>query len=230
MGGGFGAARLRAVARGRGIRGETKAVDIPITGLNFNNGNNAAQCLTLVQEGAGFWNRIGRKIAQKSLRVRGQIAAQGGIAALVEETIRYIIFYDKQTNGVIPTWNTLIQAYDNTGVGITNGTLDGLNLDKRDRFVVLRDRTITMPRTSAVGAPSSPPWGTTDAGSGMCGNGSAMIEEYIKLNNMEANFNATLNPATVAQVDMGGLFIIAQGTTGAQWFLNATYRLRFEDN
>jgi len=226
-----GFAQVAAVVRGMGIRGETKSIDIPVATLQttFATGNSNSQSLTLIQEGAGFWNRIGRKACLKSLQVSAILFPENAAGALVEELLRYIIFYDKQPNGVAATWNQVVQAYDNAG-GVTNSVYDGMNLDNRDRFVILRDRKIVVPRTSATGIPTSVPFGTAAGSVGSGGSdGGAVIKEYIKLGGIEAQFSGTANPATVAQISTGNLAIVVQGGTGGQWQFVGSARLRFTD-
>lgn len=222
--------QIAAVVRGMGLRGETKAVDVPQGNMNFAAGNNAATMLNGTQEGAGFWNRIGRKIAMKSLQVTGNILPAAAGAPFSEELCRYIIFYDKQTNGVIPTWNQIVQNYDNAG-GITNTGYDGVNLDNRDRFVILRDRKVSYPKTLATGVPAGPPYGTSQStiGQDTGSDGGTIVKEFIKLNNMETQYNATANPATIAQINTGLLGIVFQGTVGGQYLMQLTTRVRFTD-
>lgn len=227
---------LAAVVRGRGARGETKAVDLPASGATLTTAiasagsNPTSKSFTLIQEGAGFWNRIGRKVAMQSLQITGQIAPTTGVSALSEETLRIIIFYDKQPNGVAATWNQVVQAYDNAGTA-TNLIYDGVNLDNRDRFVILRDRKIVMPQTSAAGIATGPPYGASigTVGAKDGSDGGSVWKEFIKLGNMEAQFNGTANPATVAQVATGNLGIVFAGGVGGQYTIVASARLRFQD-
>nr|WAE42212.1 MAG: capsid protein [Cressdnaviricota sp.] len=224
--------QIAAVVRGMGLRGETKSVDIPggVFNAAFATGNTASQSVTLIQEGAGFWNRIARKSCLKSLQITADIRAAAPLVSSTAELLRLIIFYDKQPNGVAATWNQLVQAYDNAG-GITNTVNDGINLDNRDRFVILRDRKITMPGTTATGQPNTPPWGTAvgSAGAKDGSDGGVILKEYIKLNNLETQFNGTANPATVAQINTGNLAYVLQGGTGGQYQMNGSARLRFTD-
>lgn len=221
-----------AIKRGLGARGETKSVDIPsaVFNLPFNAGNLNSQSVTLVQEGASFFNRIGRKIAMKSLQITAKIESQLGYINTVPELLRYIIFYDKQPNGVAATWNQVVQSYDNAG-GVTNSVFDGMNLDNRDRFVILRDRKIALPGLSAAGLGFGVPLGTSEGSVGSDGSdGGIVVKEYLKLGNMEVQFNGgNPNPATVAGVNTGNLAIVLQGQTGAQWTLFGSARLRFTD-
>lgn len=227
------ARRRFAVVRGRGARGETKAVDVPNNVLTFAfplNTAIASQSLTLVQVGAAFYNRIGSKIAMNSLYITADIQPANAVGVLSEETLRYIIFYDKQPNKAAAVWTDLVQAVDNAA-GVTNTVYDGFNMDNRDRFVVLRDRKIVMPRTSATGVVIGPPYGTScgSVGAESGSDGGTFVKEFIKLGKIEAQFSGTANPATVAQIVTGNLAIIFQGNVGGQYVFTGSSRLRFTD-
>lgn len=223
--------QIAAVVRGMGVRGETKSLDIPLGALPFALGNTTSSTLCSTQEGAGFWNRIGRKQANKTLQIQGNITSTLAAGARLTEICRYIIFYDKQPNGVAATWFQVVQAYDNAGA-VTNSVYDGTNMDNRDRFVILRDRRTAMPATGLGGIPTGPPYGTSQASVGVNTSGSdggAIIKEYIKLNNLETQYNGTANPATVAQISTGNIGIVLQGNVGTQWTMELATRLRFTD-
>lgn len=237
-----GFAQIASVVRGMGIRGETKSVDVQVNSAAFaaTSTNPNSTSLTLIQEGAGFWNRIGRKACLKSLQVTGWIQPNftvGVAATLVNDMCRYIIFFDKQPNGVAATWNQIVQNYDNAG-NVTNTVNDGINLDNRDRFVILRDRKVRYGdlSISAGGTDSSSfPSGTSIGSVGMKdgSDGGSIVKEYIKLGGIEAQFNGTANPATVAQISTGNLGIIFAslgGTAAAtQYNFIGSFRLRFTD-
>nr|WAE42228.1 MAG: capsid protein [Cressdnaviricota sp.] len=226
-----GYAQIATVVRGMGLKGETKALDVPYGTVGFLAGNSASITLNATQEGAGFWNRIGRKICMKTLNLTGYIFPTGAVGALTEEFLRVIIAYDKQPNGVAATYDQVVQAYDNAG-GITNSAFDGFNLDNRDRFIILRDRKVTMPRTAATGIPVGPPYGTSAGSVGTTDSGSdagGIWKDFIKLDNYEVQYNGTANPATIGQINTGNLFILLQGSVGGQYSLGLTSRLRFTD-
>jgi len=225
-----GYSQIASVVRGMGIRGETKSVDVQEKLSVFQTNTGAVgNLLNGTQEGAGFWNRIGRKIAMKSLTIRGQIISNAGVPVSYQpETLRYIIYYDKQPNGLAATWDQIVKSYTDAGA-VASNTLDGLNLDNRDRFVVLRDRHIAMPGTGPIGQPATAPYGTSIGTLGGGSDGAAIVKEYIKLKNLETQYNGTSNPATVATIATGSLSIIFQGDVGGQWTLEYASRLRFTD-
>lgn len=216
---------LAAMHRGRGILGETKSTDFPTTSsiflLNAASGNLA--CLNLIQAGSSFFNRIGRKVALKNIYLNGFIASVSSPAAsLAQEYLRIIVVYDAQTNGATPVWSDVVQATTQNNA-TSSLTLDGFNLNNRDRFKILIDKRFTMPATTAAGAPSD---GGVPAPT-MC---EAQVQEFRKLNNIETQYKADSSPAVIGDVATGGIFILSQGTTGGQWDFNWTARVRYTDN
>lgn len=228
----------RAVIRGRGLSGETKAIDFTNAGgaggnfsVPFNvlpSTNNLSLCV--IQEGTGFNNRIGRKVALLSLTIRASIAQVTVPAVTVPECLRIIIGIDRQCNGIAAVWSDIIADVTQSGVK-TSQLWSGPNLDNRDRFMILRDRYVCMPGTTAAGAPNCAPWGTSSAsvGSAKGSDGGCNYQEYLKLGNAEVQFNGTANPCTVANITTGNLFIIGLGSIGAQYSMSGSARLRFTD-
>jgi len=118
----------------RNVQGELYAKD---TTINLN----AVPVATLVilndiAEGNDIQERKGRKIVMKSLNVKGSARV---LATTVAEygSMKIAAVYDMQANGVAPTaaqiWND-----STTGTGSTR------NLDNRDRFKVLFEKTYSF--------------------------------------------------------------------------------------
>lgn len=225
-------AQVANVVRGLGVRPELKSLD-KSNAVDFALTNPAANYFNMIQEGSGFWNRIGRKITMKTVHLRGNInlTTVPITAALTNEMVRYIIFYDKQPNGTTATWNQIVQGYNDQGAS-TNVTNTGLNLDNRDRFIILRDRCCNMPYQTAAGIPQGPPF---DGGVGSVGakgkgsDGGSYVEEFINLKGLETQYSGTANPATVAQISTGAIGIVCKGDVGGQYYLQWSTRLRYTD-
>nr|WAE42818.1 MAG: capsid protein [Cressdnaviricota sp.] len=214
--------------RGVGIRGETKGVDNPTAIISYQlNSAVAGVLLNQVQEGAGFNQRIGRKICAKSVYVNGHIGA-ATTGPFAEESLRLLLVWDYQPNGANASaamvWTDLIQAVDGAS-GVTNTTLDGLNLNNRDRFKVLRDEKFYMPGNNIV-APNNQQY----TSNWIPTMSEVEVKWYVKLPNLETQFNSTSNPITFANINNGALYLIAQGTTGGQYRFVYTSRFRYEDN
>lgn len=77
--------------------------------------------------------RIGQQICNKNLCWRAQI--QRATTTPLDTSLRIIIFYDKQTNGSLPVWTTLM---DITSI------VSLYSMDNKDRFVVLSDKQYSV--------------------------------------------------------------------------------------
>jgi len=215
---------LQAVMRGRGIKGETKAVDILPASYNLTAAAASVTTLNLVVAGSTFNQRIGRKICLKSLYIRGHYTytATPSTAASDPAYVRTVVVYDKQTNGAAPTWANVFTSYDQA-LTTSSTALDHVNLDFRDRFVILADEThLIMP----FGAAQQPAAFTPTASE-------MMINRYIPLKNMETQYKADSSPSVVGDIATGGLFLLqfssATPANGTARF-TGSLRLRFTDN
>lgn len=141
-----------------GARYVKKGVDIPIPEAvvenNMSNNSNI-HTVNILAAGTGSWNRIGRVIDMKSVRIRAKISCQwmvspypGGTVAqppniLDSRSLRIALVYDKQPNGDLPIKSQIFQ-YKNFA-GTETGDWNGfLSYDNMERFIILRDETWTF--------------------------------------------------------------------------------------
>lgn len=152
--------------------------------------------------GTDYNNRIGRKVIFKSLLIKGNaIATQ---ATGTTQPYRFLIVYDKQTNGATPAVTDILSLA---------GTRAPINLNNRDRFVVLVDLTGSV--TDATG--------TSDK--------IECFGRYTKLN-LETTYNSN-NNGNVTDINTGGIFAVTLGGNAAgatAGILPFHCRLRFLDN
>lgn len=107
---------------------EKKAVDTVFTHNNpLTSSFGTAAVLNSMQLGTANGQRIGRKIQLRSVQIRYTVTPPG--AGGVSQN-RFVIVYDKQTNGAAPTASDVfaINAFDSP-----------LNLNNAERFVVIMD-------------------------------------------------------------------------------------------
>lgn len=107
---------------------EKKAVDTVFThNLPLTSSFGTAAVLNSMQLGTANGQRIGRKIQLRSVQIRYTVTPPG--AGGVSQN-RFVIVYDKQTNGAAPTAADVfaINAFDSP-----------LNLNNAERFVVIMD-------------------------------------------------------------------------------------------
>jgi len=186
--------------------GELKVRDVDYASYTADT-TGQVQLLNGIASGADYTERIGRKIRMKSLFVRG-ICQQGDATGVLINLARMIIVYDKQTNGSAPVISDILKE---------SNSASQLNLENRDRFVVLADMTNY---TGAL---------VTTATQTYTGQQAHVVERYIKLNH-EVVFGGTTN--NVGDVATGGLFAVFIGNRAAgdaSAYL-VSFRLRFVDN
>jgi len=155
--------------------------------------------LNLIQQGVGSWNRVGRKIMSRSLRIKAsleylctQVAATGDISGAY---CRMIVLWDKQPQGVLPAYNTIFAVTGQDGTE-TETLLAPLKYDQMDRYKVLLDKVYNF--NIPAGGPANGDNNTVVQ----------TVDEYLRLNNLETVFSAQNTPAGIADIASGGLYII----------------------
>lgn len=125
-----------------------KTNDTVINTSTLTNGATAIYHLSGIESGANEFTRSGQKLIYKSIYIRSQCIrtapATGPTHTIIPYSLRFMLIYDKQTNGAAPVGTDILQQF-NPITGITNSsrTIDQpMNLQNRDRFIVLRDKTI----------------------------------------------------------------------------------------
>lgn len=120
---------------------EVKTFDVAST-TNLADANTASiQSIITTVQGTGFTNRIGTRIKVKSIYVRGWLSTSNAFANPPTDAdtpayqCRVTLLLDLQPNGANPT---ISEIYDNTG------PVSHLNLNYRDRFKVLKEKTYTI--------------------------------------------------------------------------------------
>lgn len=195
----------RAVAAAVRKTVEKKGVDFPLTIvgpiLASTNTNGDSIVLDLVQQGAGSWNRVGRKIELQSLRLRGQYLWTYDPAAttgtVFGNTVRMVVVWDKQPSGAaIPTFDTIFGVTGQDG-SETSTLLAPVKYDNMDRFSVLRDCvTDLVPKMY-------------NASAGTQGYVQEVIawDEFIPLKGREVVFLGQSAPMTIADISTGAVYV-----------------------
>jgi len=213
---------------------EVKAVDSGLIGTNVP-AVGTVYALNLVQEGSSFYNRIGRRIAMKSIEVKGYYSLVAGTAAAVVKPglSRIMIVYDRQPNGSLPAVADILLDYDQSGN--TSTTVEsGLNLNNRDRFSVVLDQRKYLPQVTQSGtsnqlSSTGTVWPTDGSFQNNCG---VMIQEYRKLKGMETHYKASSQPSVIGDIATGALLLvlIAGAANDSEWNINLDTRLRYWDD
>jgi len=175
--------------------------------------------------GAGQYQRIGRSITMKSLRLIGALFPSGNAGSNAGEFLRVAVIYDRQVNGAIPGYADIYQAID--AAGNTSATpFDMPNIDNSERFIVLADHKFAIPSTIYNG-------GAT-VGNGfpnlLSQDQNTNIDQYIKLKDLPVNYKGT--GGGIANVASGALYLItlgSQAAASAGTTFNWATRLRYTD-
>lgn len=182
------------------------------------------QLLNGLQLGTAAYQRIGNKIAMKSLYWSVAFGLQSSDADPATDTginnvpVRFMIVYDKQANGVLPTLGDLLSGFS----GIGNATARAFdvnspnNLNNRDRFIVLADKRFIL----QTGGPSS-----------------RYIKKYKRLNT-SVSYKSGATVGDISDITSGSLFCVyyrdadLSGVTDPSAVVTMTgdIRLRYQDD
>lgn len=207
----------------QGARYEVKTLDLPAQTVTINSTATVTP-LNLIRAGSSFFNRIGRKICIKSVRINGQIKTTG-TAVVTNEYDRILLVYDRQTNGALPSINDILQTTDQAGTN-TTGAFSGFNMNNTDRFVILRDIRFAVP-LGTTGALTNNVAGALDYTTNK-----SNIDMYVKTGNLETHYKADSSPAVVGDISTGGLFLVTLGSNAAgaeAYSLIFESRIRYKD-
>jgi len=218
---------------------ELKTLDIQFTGaynatftadtqpaqvLNMDNGTATVQAINLCQQGTGISQRLGNKIAMKSLRLRLKLLNTANVNDVNDiSNARVMILYDRNPNGAYQASSTILgESLQSNSIG-TGTHMSNLNPNYFDRYTVLMDKLLTLPPRNHTAITGTFVTGATTPND-------FILDEFVKLRNLESQFSGTANPMTIAQISSGALVILSFGGTATQaWCLTGTARLRYYD-
>jgi len=200
---------VRAMPRSRAMNAEElKGVDTVIPSgdafISTTNTNSRIYLLNAIQPGTGSFNRTGRKITMKSLRVFLHFTLErvSGSGNLPGNAARIAVVYDRQPSGVLPAFDEIFAHTTQAGTVATD-FFDNLRFDNTERFRVLRDarigcRSLSYPSADGFGGFEHYVW-----------------EEFIPLNGMETVFQGNASPATITDVSTGAIYLIVRAEKDA---------------
>lgn len=193
--------------------------------------------LNNMQEGVSSYQRVGRKINMKSILIRMAVV---DLPALVLPAnadvvvVRLALVYDGQSNGGFPSQADLFAGIIASGGTPTYHILAPVNLNNRDRFLVLKDKIWTFPvaNTGSMAAAS--------ANYAMPGRYPMGLKWYVNLKGLETIYSVSNPLATLMQaagITTGGLFLyidaVSMNEAGVSTSLDldaqTCSRLRFYD-
>lgn len=211
---------------------EVKTVDIPIQGSGsivqaVISTTGTVTTLNGTEEGAGMWNRVGRKIMLKNLRIRG-LLTQSGTVTGVGEYLRAMVIYDRQPNGSTPALTDILLGYGYDGTpSSTVSSFNNINMNNSERFRILRDYHWSIPNNSQSTTATAPIGAMSIID---YNNDRTQIDDFIKLGGLEAQYKSSTG--SVADITTGHLFVLTVGNlpaANAGYTLTFSARLRFTD-
>lgn len=222
--------QYRLPAFENGQEPEIKAIDFPTIAVSA--GGQTVQnfalmstppvgyTLNCIAVGSGYFNRIGSKINMKNLHIRGFVVNNG---SSVSDMGRIIVVYDRQTNGALPPLTTILSQRDSAGTAQQSGTSE-VNLDYRDRFIILRDYEIYFPSVTFTG-------GVETNGPQFPGEMSRLdVNMFIPMKDLLVHYKASSAPPVVGDISCGGVYIYCVSSNAANpWQFQYSGRLRYDD-
>lgn len=206
--------------------GEKKGVDTIMGGVvqKETDNNNGFFTPNVIAPGNGSFNRVGRKVYCKSLRIKGNFHSVHALEAgsTLSNTLRMVVVWDKQPSGVLPLFNTIFGNTVQSGIESATGILDPPRYDNMSRFQVLREKTWDLNPGGAAGS--------ADTLQIHCS-----IDEYIKLGSRETVYAGESATSTIADISSGALYVIFRAfheqTIGLTQVIlnNVIARLRYTD-
>lgn len=195
--------------------------------LATTNDNGASFVLNLIRTGSASYNRIGRKIALHSLRLRGQAFLNYTDTTtsgdLVGNQLRMVVVYDQLPGGTIPTFDSIFGHTVQAGTESTD-FLDPPKYDGMERYRVLYDKVISI----------SPQ--TTNASGGSSDLVVAMthFDKYISLKGLNSAYSGESSPQTIADIAAGAVYVYFRGylnETSTRWQIGpySVARIRYTD-
>ena len=212
-----------------GARSVTKGVDVLSTDADvFTNMANSTHVypLNLIQAGTGSWNRVGRVLTMRSIRIRHNIryTLAATSANSLSRSFRYLIVYDKQPNGTLPVKTDIIQYKDQSGT--ETGNWNGfLSYDNMQRFTILKDDTINFDPKLRTFDNTGTPTQQIEL--------EKNLECYIRMNHI-TNYKSENSPAQISDISTGALYLVwltdnPGAVAGATMRVDALSRLRYTD-
>lgn len=177
-----------------------------------------------ISVGSEMYQRVGRKIKMQSILIKGFIApSSANLAAVPAQMGRWMLVYDRQPAGALPAPGDILLLRNNVGAAITDSTC-GMNLDNRERFAVLVDKTFHLPAIGVNGA-------TPASAVTLSLYNIQPIKIFKKLKGLETVYSASTG--LIGDIRTGSLISLAigsgDGNATPAWGINFGTRVRFTD-
>lgn len=166
-----------------------------------------AGTINIIPQGTTDITRIGRKVTIKSISWRYQLEIPANATAGLTDTVRMIMYLDKQCNKATASSTDILETDDYQSFR---------NLTNTGRFQILHDETYTLTPPSAAGN------GTANDNAGVQVN----VAWYKKCN---ITIEWTGTTGVINTCTSNNLCVMTVAKTGAIMALESNVRLRFSD-
>lgn len=185
--------------------------------------------INVVEQGAGSWNRVGRKVTCRSYRLKGLIRLNytqtDAAENMYSRKLRMVIVHDKQPSNNLPNKS---EIFANKNLkGQEQSYFDSnLSYDNTGRFRILKDKVIDI----------NPQANSSNATTNHIISFHKSIDVYTKMN-IETTYSNTTNLSTIANISTGAIYCVlltdksTVGSTAIKGNMEviANGRLRFAD-
>ncbi len=194
-----------------GSNQELKFHDVALDDTLVDSGGTVTPSVNLITQGTGASERIGRKFTIRSINWRFRI--EGGRAANedtpLDDTIRVIMYVDKQANGATAAVTDILSTADFQSFN---------NLGNKNRFRTLMDRTYTVNIMAASGADATAEWSYE-----------SHDDTFFKKVNIPIEIAGT-GSAAITDIQSNNIGVLLISDNGVNTGFKSQLRLRFSDN
>ncbi len=185
--------------------GELKFHDVDLDDAVIAAGANVTASINLIGQGVTESTRVGRKCTIKSINWRFNILLPTSATVGRQETVRIILYLDKQANGATAANTDVLESADYQSFN---------NLSNKSRFRTLMDRQYELVTDSAGDGT------TNDSGVDV------INDTFFKKCNIPIEFDATTGAITEIRSNNIGVILLAKNGTAT---FESKFRLRFSD-
>lgn len=179
---------------------ELKGSDVNISQLiisSTESSNNGCFLISNVSEGPAFYQRIGRKIKSKSIRIHGYLSSSYQLLTSstiqLESIVRIAVVYDNTPELALPAYGDIFSTTNSSGVETAHfQSLPAF--DQMGRFRILRDKQYVIPNRPSTFKD-------------IVFNPVVPVDMYVPLNVKETEFKGTSDPMVVDNIVTGALYV-----------------------
>ncbi len=190
--------------------GEQKFHDVDLDDAVISSNGAITDSINLIAQGVTESTRVGRKCVIRNIGWKFRIKepeTNGGTSAPPSDTVRVILYLDKQCNGAAATVGGILESTDFQSFN---------NLANRSRFHIMMDRIYTLNHAGGIGTAADQDCAEV-----------VVDDSFYKRCNIPLEFDATTGAVTEIRSNNIGVLLITEGGTAG---FESKFRLRFTDS